>query len=77
MGDAMPGKHFRPGTAHPYKINPCGTCIFGRLYQGGVVDGVQHRLKEVRFMAMDNDIDLVLLQTAHIDFAVYRHRRAE
>ncbi len=66
-----------PEQHMPTKVDALGTGIFGGLDQAGIIDRVKHGLEEVRLMAVDNDVDLVLLQTAHVHFRPDRGRRTE
>ena len=68
----MPGKHLSPGTAHARQNNAFGARIFRRLNQCRVIDRIQHGLKQVRLMPMNDDVHMILFQTSHIDFSPHR-----
>jgi len=77
MGDAVAGKHFRTGAAHAHKVDPLSSCLLCGIEKGRVVDGSQHGLKKVRFMAMDDDIDVIFLEATHIYISPYGSRRTK
>ncbi len=68
----MPGKHLSPGTAHTRQDNAFCARIFCRLNKHRVIDRIQHGLKQVRLMPMNDNVHMILFQTSHIHFSPHR-----
>ena len=64
MGNTVAAEHLRPGTAHAHQIDTLGPGRPGLLDQDRIIDRGDDGLKQVGFMAVDDDIDLILLQNS-------------
>ena len=72
MRQTVPREDIKAGTAHADQIDALRTGIFGHFFQGRISGGDHHRLKENGLMAMNDDIDLILLENAHINLHLNR-----
>ena len=72
MRNAVTHKHLQARAAHTYQVDALGAGVFGGLDQGRFIHGFDDGFKQVRLMAVNDDVDLVFFQYAHVDFD--RHR---
>ena len=66
MGDPVASQNLRPRATHAQELDAFGSDVLRLLDVCGIVGGNDHRFEKERFVTVDNDIDVVFLQEAHI-----------
>ena len=77
MRNAVTREHFRPRATHAQQVDALGTGRLGLAHQHRVRDRYQHGFEQVGLVPVNDDVDLVFLQTAHVHIHRHRGRRPE